>query len=404
MTRDQRGASSRLNLLSRVAATLAFVLATASVVLRVFAQLEGGGVGIDSPTATFVQSVAGLSFTLVGIVLILKRPSNPIGWLLVLPLDFFNAYAEYALIANPATALPFGDAAATADVAMWTPFVGVVVLVLLLFPSGRFSTARWRVLGFGLSATVLIGFLLTLFTESGLEPLYPGRTNPLTIEVLVPFRNLTDWYFLPLMLLVPVAALDLFRRFRKSAGEERLQFRWLAFSAGVAVAFFPIYVLLGSVNNELGYTLFSLSVAALPASIAIAVLKYRLYDIDVIINRTLVYGSLTGATVGSYVLLVFALSWAARALTGEQGNEVVVAATTLIVAALFQPARRRIQRLVDRRFYRSRYDAGRTIEAFQATLRDEIDLPTLQRDLARVVSTALQPEAVGVWLRPGGPR
>ncbi|MGK2966607.1 MAG: hypothetical protein ACSLFM_13535, partial [Tepidiformaceae bacterium] len=147
-----------------------------------------------------------------------------------------------------------------------------------------------------------------------------------------------------------------------------------------------------------GGVVFGIGLLGMPVTIAVAVFHYRLYDIDRIINRTLVYGSLTAATVGAYVLLVFILSWAARALTGEQGNEVVVAATTLIVAALFQPARRRIQRLVDRRFYRSRYDAARTLEAFQSRLRDEVDLPTLQSDLARVVTTTLQPEAVGVWL------
>ncbi|MGK2964353.1 MAG: hypothetical protein ACSLFM_01960 [Tepidiformaceae bacterium] len=354
----------------------------------------------------------GAVFGTVGAIVAARRPQNPVGWALLaagLSLSLgslVGTYAFLALIAAPD--LPAGAAAYQVQAASWPILIGAILYLLVLFPEGRGVGNKWwmvlKVAPF-VCVAVAIG-VATAFDR--LDPPFDDRGNPFHINGLLPFAPLVYAVIVPLLVTVLAAAVQLLRRYRRAAGYERKQFQWLALGAGSILFLLPVTFVANVIKAptafESGFLglLLGFALASLPVSVGIAVLRYRLYDIDVLINRTLVYGSLTAATVGSYVLLVFTLSWAARSVTGEQGNEVVVAATTLIVAALFQPARRRIQRVVDRRFYRSRYDAARTLSAFQARLRDEVDLPTLRDDVARVVSTTLQPQAVGMWLRPGG--
>jgi hypothetical protein len=392
--------------LSRAACVIALAFLAGSITLRILAQTAGGHPEIASPLSTAVEAAAISSFTLVGVVLVARRPENPIGWLMLLPLDFANAYAEYTLLAHPDSPLPGGEIAAAADTATWTPFVASVLLLLLLFPGGRFPSTRWRVIGWYVAVGAAVSFVSSLLKYRELDGPYVGLENPLAVLSSFATYDLTGYLVvLPAMLLVPVAAFDLISRFRRSRGEERQQFRWLAFSGAVVVGYFPVYLALGSVADELGYMLFTLTLMSLPISIGVAVLKYRLYEIDRLVSRTLVYSALTAILATTYVGLVAGLQALLRPVSG--GTDLAIVVTTLIVAALFLPARRRVQDAVDRRFNRRAYDAARTVDAFSARLRQQIDLDTLRYELLAVVDETMQPERSSLWLRsrndPGTP-
>jgi hypothetical protein len=189
-------------------------------------------------------------------------------------------------------------------------------------------------------------------------------------------------------------------RFRRARGEERRQLKWLTYAAAVA-GLVLLLIIVGestvTVSDELSNTLVSVSVAALPVSMGIAILRHRLFDIDVVINRTLVYGALTATLVGAYVGIVLLLQLALSPLTED--SDLAIAGSTLAVAALFRPARARIQRTVDRRFYRHRYDAARTLAGFGARMRDQVELDSLGAELRSVVGETMQPAHVSLWLR-----
>jgi NO-binding membrane sensor protein with MHYT domain len=230
--------------------------------------------------------------------------------------------------------------------------------------------------------------------------------NPFGLEGQPWVADATNAILVPFLLCILASAVSLVLRYRRSRGEEREQIKWIVFAASVVGLLFLIGIVIPlSYGSEppLWYELLEvltvLSYAGVPIAVGFAVLKYRLYEIDLVINRTLVYGPLTAMLVLFYVGGVVSLQYAFRALTG-QGSQLAVVASTLAIAALFNPLRRRVQAFVDRRFYRRKYDARKTLEAFSAKLRDETDLDALRDDLVGVVRETMQPAHVSLWLRP----
>jgi hypothetical protein len=271
--------------------------------------------------------------------------------------------------------------------------------VLLLTPTGRLPSPRWRWWARIAAVAPVLWLLGSVVDPAPLRPEYPEIGNPLGVPALNgPLAGLWVAALVVLVALV-VAAGSLVGRFRRARGTERLQLRWLAWGAALAAA--ALVVAIAGLALEDSFTLLNLalgvSAAVLPAATGAAILRYRLYDLDRIISRTLAWGLLT---------VLLGLGYAAVVLLGgrllPQGSSLGVAAATLAVAAVFQPARRRIQQSVDRRFNRHRYDAARTIAAFSARLRQEVDLDTLTAELLAVVDQTMQPTAGSLWLRPPG--
>jgi len=348
-----------------------------------------------------------LAFSTVGALVVSRHPGNAIGWILcaiglIGPLGgTADGYAVYGLATKP-DSLPEPEIAAW--LSAWVAganVLGLLAFILLLFPAGRLPSRRWRL------ALWVNGFALLLVFLWGLEPgplagFAPLEvTNPFGLERVGGAFGALGVAGFCLMLGVSVAGLSsLVLRFRVARGDERQQLKWLAYAAGLVCAAFlagPVVWSAQSLPDWVWTAMFLLGFSATPVAIGIAILRYRLYDIDVVINRTLVYGSLTALLAGAYFGLVLLFQLALEPVT--EGNELAVAVSTLAVAALFRPARRRIQGFVDRRFYRRKYDTERTLAAFGTRLRDEVDLETLAADLRGVVGQTMQPAHVSLWLR-----
>jgi hypothetical protein len=352
-------------------------------------------------------TVSAISFGAVGALIAALRPANPVGWLLclggvVLSIDHFSAqYAIYALLAQPGS-LPAGEALAW--IASWVAHVelGLVVIAFLLFPTGRLPSRRWRWLAWLTIAILLVDTTLHAFTTGSIHGLGPIR-NPLGIE---DFSNIHEMVLLVGIPLYIAVGLSPFVRLLRAIGVERQQTTWFAYAAAATIGGIILYIIPSLIDTPLWFERagFALNVAvapAIPIAIGIAILRYRLYEIDIIINRTLVYGVLTGTLALVYFGGVTATQAIFRALTGqEQQPQLAIVISTLVIAALFNPLRRRIQGFIDRRFYRRKYDAAKTLEAFSAKLRDETDLDALSDDLTNAVRETMQPAHVSLWLRP----
>jgi hypothetical protein len=273
------------------------------------------------------------------------------------------------------------------------PFILVpCTFLVLLFPDGRLPSRRWRWVAWCAGAGIVGGFVTSGLKPGPLED-YPQLENPYGIESAL-LDPLTGLAVLTLLIGIVGSSASLVVRFRRSRGELRDQIKWLALAGAFAGLSVPIAVAGSGLWGQVGTNIVSmLGVLSLPLAAAIAILRHRLYDIDVVINRTLVYGALTATLGGTYLALVVLTGLA----VGD--SDLAIAGSTLAVAALFRPARARIQATVDRRFYRRKYDATRTVAAFSARLRDQLDLAALSRDLSGVVSETLQPAHVTLWLR-----
>ncbi len=361
-----------------------------------------------------VVDVLLFAYGTVGALIASRRSGNTIGWIFCavgLALAVASAasgYADYALYGN-GNALPVPELAAWLGV--WLNILVLSVapcLLFLLFPDGRPPSARWRP---AVWLVVVIGagvFFTLAFSPGELdEYTYPGLPNPLGIggafgDVLSAVESAGD-DILPIVVLLSISS-TIFR-FRRSGGRERLQLKWVAYTAALTAASFLVsFVLPNSVPQALQDAVFFLGVAAfaaIPVAAGIAILRHRLYDIDLLVNRTLVYGSLTVTLAALYLGSVVLLRGLVFGFTGRS-SQLVVVASTLAVAALFGPLRRRIQSTIDRRFYRSKYDAAKTLAAFGARLRDETDLDSLGDDLVGVVRETVRPEHASLWLRSSG--
>jgi len=364
------------------------------------------GAGVD------VFGLAYLSFPAVGLLIVFRQPRNAIGWVLVglgfflVTADLLRAYAHYALTVEPGS-LPGAGLALALVQHFWIAAVGLPgTFLILLFPDGRLPSPRWRPWAYFCAFALFLCYtVLTVlpgsFTESG----YPDVQNPLGIDALAPITGA----IVPVVVLIPVAmvgcALALVRRFRRSTGLARVQLKWLAAAGAMVAATYlalmvlsflfgdpdPLWLTVAANIGVLGFTL-------IPAAIGVAILRHRLYDIDLIINRTLVYGASTITLTSAYFLLVAILQSLLRPIAGQ--SDLAVAGSTLLVAAIFRPVRGRIQTFVDRRFYRSKFNAQVTLEKFSARLREEVDIKALSADLLTVVDETMKPATSSLWLHP----
>jgi hypothetical protein len=352
--------------------------------------------------------VATIAFATIGAVIASHYPSNPVGWIysaigfLGGVAHFCAEYATYTLQAAPGSLL-YGEAFAWIAAWIWVPYFGLYEFSALLFPAGRLPSSRWRWFAWLSVAVIPVGTISVAFSPGAVfglgsiqNPL--GLVGPRDTVALVTTLVLSLWI---------VAAVSMFMRLRRATGVERLQIKWVIYTATVAIiGAFLTWVVAPWENVWWFYwvsrTTEMVGLIAIPISIGAAIFRYRLYGIDLLINRTLVYGTLTALLVGVYVGSVVLLQGLLRTLIGQE-SQLAIVASTLAVAALFNPLRRRIQSFIDRRFYRKKYDAAKTLEAFAAKLRDETDLDALHDDLVGVVRETMQPAHVSLWLRPDTP-
>jgi hypothetical protein len=350
------------------------------------------------------NTVVAVGYSTVGAVVAPRLRESPIGWLFcTIGLSFgvfhFSAeYAIYTLLARPGS-LPGGEVLAWIFAWLWVPGLGLVVFLGLVFPDGRLPSARWRWFASFTMAAILAGVLLAAFSPGPI--LRVPIQNPLGIEGLPNVYKIVEAF---MYALIVIAASSMLLRLRRVGSIERQQIKWFAYASTVAISGVilknTIYPAAGVTWVWwAGFVLTTVGLASSPVAMGVAILRYRLYEIDLIINRTLVYGPLTVTLVALYFGAVVLLQRLFVALTSEKSTLAVVA-STLVIAALFAPLRRRIQSFIDRRFYRRKYDAAKTLEAFSAKLRDETDLDALSDDLVGVVKETMQPAHVSLWLRP----
>jgi hypothetical protein len=392
-----------------VAATLGTLVL---LVLHLGVSSRAGGQDIGG-YAGLALAVAGLSFATVGAAVTSRVSRNPIGPIFCVTGANLGVgvlayqWADRAVFVAPGS-LPGGATAAWIENLCLPQSFGLLALALLLFPDGRLPSRRWRaglwlaIVGIGCS---VIGYALR---PGPLDRPFDTVTNPVGLTTGgAAMEPLSGFGWLFMTAAVALGALAIVGRMRRSHGIEREQLKWIGLGgalAGAIVVADAASFFVGLENTDqarnaalgLAFTVFPLAAGA-------AILRYRLYDIDVVINRTLVYAALTATLAGAYLATVLVLQLGLNGITGDSG--LAVAGSTLAVAALFRPARGRIQAGVDRRFYRSRYDAQQTVQAFSGRLRDEVDLDRLDQELGAVVRDTLQPTHVSLWLRrPRTPR
>jgi hypothetical protein len=355
---------------------------------------------LDDGVAIFIAyTLFILAFATVGALVASRRPRNPLGWILL------AAGLSYVLGGTSEQAVEDGVTGGLdtllAWIGTWIWIAGIAPVAtfgLLLFPDGRLPSPRWRPvarLAAGALAAVVIGLALTpgRFANTAIE-------NPVGLEA-APWlpRGLGTAGAVALIAALAGSIASLRARYRAAGADERMQLKWLLYAAAlvganVAVSL-PVEMLVGDSVANVTNAITTMTTAAVPVAMGIAILRHRLYDVDVVINRTLVYGALTATLAAGYLGGVLL----AQVVIGAESG-LAVAISTLAVAALFRPARARIQEAVDRRFYRRRYDAARTLEAFGARLRDEVELDLVAADLRAVARDTVQPSHVSLWLRP----
>ena len=350
------------------------------------------------------------TFETVGALIASRRPRNPIGWvfcgmgLTLVVAVFFENYAQYALVVEPG-ALPLGRTAAWVGNWIWLVALSPLGFFLLLFPDGHPPSPRWRPVAW-VQAAALVSWTLSQAFAPGpmVNAGYESVDNPYGVEPLGGILRVVGGVsgFL-LLVTVLASAFSIVVRFRRSRGDERRQIEWVAYAGALVALVLVVQIVVETALPETDLLVEVLNLGLLvtlpgvPIAAGIAILRHRLYDIDVLINRTLVYGSLTATLAGIYLGSVVVLQYLFRVLTG-QDSQLAVVASTLAIAALFGPLRRRVQGFIDRRFYRRKYDAAKTLEAFSSKLRNETDLETLSEDLVDVVRETVQPEHARLWL------
>jgi hypothetical protein len=384
--------------------------------LVVYWGLAGAGFllrALNDPTmdvaAELLERLGWGAYPTVGAVIVARQPYNRVGWLccavgfLLGPAFFGQDYAWYALIHEPGS-VPGGWAMAWLGQWPWYLALGVISLLLLVFPNGRLVSPRWRPVVWVLAADIAAIWVWAVWAPRLLE----GRglktlTNPLGLHQAEAAFRLLAAIAIPIgALLAVLSVVSIVVRFRRARGMERQQLKWFTYAAALVTLLWLVFFAAGLerwLPPVLVNIVSEIWLGGIPAAIGIAVLRYRLYDIDRLINRTLVYGALTALLGVVYAAIVLTLGQLFGGI-GDQPPTWAVAGATLAVAALFQPARRRIQAVVDRRFNRRKYNAAKTVEAFSVRLRDEVDLDALSAELLAVVDQTIQPTRASLWLRP----
>jgi hypothetical protein len=383
---------------------LYIILATVGLTLQVLTHTYLQNFGF--PALLTITLVAGLIYVL-GAVIVWRHPRSPIGWLwcalpMVWAIDLFSyGYAYYGLIAHPGS-LP--GASAMLIWQSWTGGSFVIILSMLLilrFPDGRLLSARWAGVAW-LAAGAISVYLPLDALEPGPLQVFPFLDNPFGVSqtiwaVLSPLRSIA--IFVEVMCLL-AAASSMVLRLRRARGDERQQIKWMVYAAAYFALTLALifYGEIGSTETVLraGIVLHSVSLVGLFAAMAIAIFKYRLYDIDIIINKTLVYGALSGT-----LALVYFSSVVLLQQIFPDDSQISIVLSTLAIAGLFSPLRRRMQSGIDRRFYRRKYDAQQTLAAFSASMRDEVELERLSETLLAVVDETMQPAHVSLWFKEG---
>jgi hypothetical protein len=391
---------------------LCVALAMASLILALLNGRTLGEIFLVWGPLIASQAIIAVSFSVVGALIASHRPGNPIGWVFCAAAFFqglANAgdeYAIYALLTNSG-ALPLGAELSWLTEWIWAPGLGLILVFLpLLFPDGRPPSGRWRpVVWLGGLSIGLICVLtsIVLWPERGPALVRPGGFPEFEGWRYAVGEGLTKLVVPMLFLAGFGAVISLLVRFRRARGDERQQIKWFASAAALSLVWIFVWstgqMTLGGLPEAIVALSSLLVVPSIPIATGIAIFRYRLYDIDRIINRTLVYGSLTVTLVAVYFGAVVVLQRLFVILTSEKSTLAVVA-STLIIAVMFNPLRRRTQSFVDRRFYRRKYDAAMTLQAFSARLRDETDPDAFSNDLVGVVKETMQPVHVSLWLRP----
>ncbi len=413
---DTEPVSTRLKLaawaLFAVVVVLNLVAAYYSIVTRSYH--DSSSWGNSGLVSTLGLGLTTFMFPLVGVVIALRRPANAIGWLM-LAIGFvwglegvLSGYATDVISFNHGSREIAGYAAAV-DGTLWLPGVGLIgTFLILLFPDGHLPSPRWRWVGWLAGLTIALGSAVILFSPGPMtDSSYPTLVNPLGVGAVGTLLDVAHLVIILLPLAILGAAASMVSRYRASYGADRLQLKWLAASATLVAVLYGVTevlsVTLGSNNRVPEWLLLMqdlalLSFALIPISIGFAVFRYRLYEIDVIIRRTLVYSTLIGSLAVVYLGGVYLLGDALQRLTGQSGA-LAVTVSTLAVAAAFQPLRSRIQLAVDHRFYRTKYDASLTLDAFSGRLRQQIDLDALQAEVLAVVTDTLGPSQATLWFR-----
>jgi hypothetical protein len=364
----------------------------------------------------FLSSIVVLDVLLVlygvlGALIASRRRRNVIGWIFCFVavslgvISFTYGYADYALYTRE-DPLPGAVLAAWVPSWLFIPAVFVSMCYLFfLFPDGRPASPWWRPVIWAATIVAVVATLAPAF-EPGRIYSFPTVENPFGLEepfgrVAIVANDITD---LAAMLVFLVSLASIIARLRRARGRERQQLKWITYAAALTATSFAISFLAGSLAqdwrpvSDIFFLLGVVGFAGIPVAAGIAILRHRLYDIDLIVNRTLVYATLTAMLAALYVAGVVVLQTIFRAITGQESSLAVVA-STLAIAALFGPLRRRIQDFIDRRFYRRKYDAKRVLDGFAARLRDETDLEVLGDDVIAVVRETMQPAYVSLWLR-----
>ena len=389
---------------------LYFIFAGIGLALQILA--EQSFLDLGFAFVTILSLLVG-SWVVIGAVIVSRHPRNPIGWILTLAISVWGidslvfGYVTYGVVTNPGS-LPGVPIALFWQ--NWTGFpfsIFFFTLLFLYFPTGRPISTRWG----RLTLLITFGTVLSLVVNS-LSPetqlFFPSIANPLSVSdavwrILNPFRLLgISMSFFAVL----AAGFSLLLRMRNARGDERQQLKWFIYAA----IFLPIsipFLFLGSENRLTGIVLLIgnglllIGFGGVAIATAFAIFKYRLYDIDILINRTQVYAVLTGTLILIYTLSVVFLQNLIRSLTGQE-SPIAIVASTLLISVLFQPLRSRVQAFIDRRFYRHKYDAARTLARFGSTIRDEVDSEALTSKLLDVVVESLQPQHVSLWMRPPG--
>ena len=391
-------ASRRAAPRSSLSLTVLSLLALLSLLATLPLSLLSGQLGYGT-----VAVVIGIPCAAVGVVVARRQPGNPLGWLFLLTgilLLISNDAADYAYyVYRLGHRLPFGPVGLVID-QLWTAGLVLFVVIILLFPDGRLPSRFWR-----WALRVFCALYVALLAAVAAATAEALAAHPVRIDAaggLSAIDNPAGWFAVVqhtiLLALLALSVAFIGRQllsWRRSSGERRQQLKWLASGAAFAIVSLVLALML-STSSEWVDNLILCGMAALPVSMGVAILRYRLYDIDRIISRTLAYAIVTGLLVGVYA----ALALAAGAFRFH--GPVAVAAATLAAAALFNPLRRRVQRVVDRRFNRARYDADLTVAAFAARLKDAVEVDAVRADLTGVVQATLEPAHVSLWLAEPG--